>query len=144
MRLSGGHRQRLALARVSSSDRALLLLDETTSALDIQTERRILERLKPLLADSTMLLVAHRLSTVLLARRILVLADGKIIASGPTRSFSAAARTTLGSARSSSRPRTPRGSTAQISRSPSLDDVLGRPKRIGNDRQGRRNAANRR
>jgi ATP-binding cassette, subfamily B, bacterial len=81
-KLSGGQRQRLALARVILQRPGLLLLDEATSALDMEAERRVLTQLKTLLTETTILLVAHRLSTVLSTGRILVLAEGKIIASG--------------------------------------------------------------
>jgi len=80
-RLSGGQRQRIALARALLREPRLLLLDEATSALDGETERRILARLKD--GRRTVLLVTHRLATLALADRILVLEDGRLVEAGP-------------------------------------------------------------
>lgn len=73
VRLSGGERQRIALARAILRDAPILLLDEPTSALDTQSESLVQEALERLMADRTVLIVAHRLSTFLHADRILVL-----------------------------------------------------------------------
>jgi ATP-binding cassette, subfamily B, bacterial len=80
--LSGGERQRLAIARALLKDAPILILDEPTSALDAQTEADILEALQHLMQNRTTLLIAHRLSTVRKADRIIVLQDGRISESG--------------------------------------------------------------
>lgn len=81
-RLSGGERQRLALARAILKDAPILLLDEATSALDAQSEHLVQEALAKLAAGRTTLVIAHRLSTVRNADRILVLDAGKLVESG--------------------------------------------------------------
>ena len=81
-RLSGGEKQRLSLARVILKDPEVILLDEATASLDSVSESRIQEALEPLLKEKTSLVVAHRLSTILDADRILVLQDGVICAAG--------------------------------------------------------------
>ncbi|MFX0573173.1 ABC transporter ATP-binding protein [Nocardia nepalensis] len=86
--LSGGQRQRLALARAvlardSAGERTrIMVLDDPLSALDVETEERVQERLRTVLAGATTLLVAHRPSTAALADRVALLADGRIIAEG--------------------------------------------------------------
>ena len=80
--LSGGEQQRVAIARALAMHPALLLLDEPTSALDAATERDILAALERLMRDRTTFIIAHRLSTVRRADRILVLQDGRIAESG--------------------------------------------------------------
>jgi ATP-binding cassette, subfamily B, bacterial len=65
------------------ADPAVVLLDEATSSLDIPSERAVQEALETVLADRTALIIAHRLSTVLIADRVLVLADGRIVQDGP-------------------------------------------------------------
>lgn len=80
--LSGGQRQRLAIARALLVDPAFLLLDEATSALDAQSEEHIRESLQELKGERTVIVIAHRLSTVRQADRILVLEDGVLRASG--------------------------------------------------------------
>jgi ATP-binding cassette subfamily B protein/subfamily B ATP-binding cassette protein MsbA len=80
--LSGGERQRLAIARALLKQAPILILDEPTSALDAQTEWLILEGLKELMVGRTTLMIAHRLSTVRCADRIIVLDNGKIVESG--------------------------------------------------------------
>jgi len=80
--LSGGQRQRLAIARAMLIDPSILLLDEATSALDAQSEERIRESLKDMQGQRTILVIAHRLSTVRQADRILVLEHGRLVASG--------------------------------------------------------------
>lgn len=82
VRLSGGQKQRLAIARAILRDPAVLLLDEATSALDSESERVVQDALEKLMANRTTLVIAHRLSTVLKADRIVVLEDGKIVAVG--------------------------------------------------------------
>ena len=76
MQLSGGERQRLAIARAILRKPALLIFDEATSHLDTRTERVIQESLRSVFADRTVLLVAHRLSTVRDADLIYVMHEG--------------------------------------------------------------------
>jgi ATP-binding cassette, subfamily B, bacterial len=80
--LSGGERQRLAIARALLRDAPILILDEPTSALDAGTESLLLEAIERLMTGRTTFLIAHRLSTVRRADRILVLRDGRITESG--------------------------------------------------------------
>uniref|UniRef100_A0AC35FUB4 ABC transporter domain-containing protein n=1 Tax=Panagrolaimus sp. PS1159 TaxID=55785 RepID=A0AC35FUB4_9BILA len=82
LKLSGGEKQRVAIARTILKDPAYLLLDEATSALDSQTESRIQENLIQLAKGRTCVVVAHRLSTIRHADKIIVFRDGKIIQSG--------------------------------------------------------------
>ncbi len=76
--LSGGQKQRLAIARALLRDSPLMIFDEPTSALDTTTEAEILAALQALLKNRTAFLIAHRLSTVQLADRIVVLDEGRI------------------------------------------------------------------
>ena len=80
--LSGGQRQRLAVARALIAEPAFLLLDEATSALDAESEQSIRKSVEALKGEMTILVIAHRLSTVRQADRILVFEEGRIIASG--------------------------------------------------------------
>ncbi|MDO5511466.1 ABC transporter ATP-binding protein [Corynebacterium sp.] len=80
--LSGGQRQRLALARMLLMDSPILLLDEPTSAVDSQNEQLILDAIDASAADRTLVVVAHRLSTVTDADQIIVLADGRVVGVG--------------------------------------------------------------
>ncbi len=81
-RLSGGERQRLAIARALLRDPPLLILDEATAHLDAVAERLVQEALERLFADRTVLVIAHRLSTVRRADRIVVLDGGRIVEEG--------------------------------------------------------------
>lgn len=81
-KLSGGQRQRLAIARALLKDAPVLLLDEATSALDSQTEREVQLALERTMAGRTTLVVAHRLSTIERADRIVVLEAGQIVEQG--------------------------------------------------------------
>ncbi|GAA1839858.1 ABC transporter ATP-binding protein [Asanoa iriomotensis] len=80
--LSGGQRQRLALARAILSRPRVLVLDDPLSALDVHTEALVEKALAGVLADTTALLVVHRPSTIALADRVALLADGEIVATG--------------------------------------------------------------
>jgi ATP-binding cassette subfamily B protein len=80
--LSGGQRQRIAIARAILRAAPVLLLDEATSALDAESEVLVQKALANLMIDKTTLVIAHRLATVLKADRIVVMADGQIVASG--------------------------------------------------------------
>ncbi len=82
-RLSGGERQRLAIARAILKDAPILILDEATSALDSESESLVQEALGNLIADRTVFVIAHRLSTVRRADRIVVLEAGCIVEAGP-------------------------------------------------------------
>ena len=82
VQLSGGQRQRLAIARAILRDPAVLLLDEATSALDAESERFVQRALDSIMVDRTTLIIAHRLATVLSADRIIVMEEGRAIASG--------------------------------------------------------------
>jgi ATP-binding cassette subfamily C protein CydD len=80
--LSGGQIQRLALARAFLRDAALVILDEATASLDLESERLVQAAIETLVRERTVLMVAHRLSTVERADRILVLEQGRVVAIG--------------------------------------------------------------
>ena len=82
-RLSSGQKQLVSFARAFLADRRVLILDEATSSLDLPTERLVRAALDTLLADRTAVIIAHRLSTVEIADRVLVVDDGRIVADGP-------------------------------------------------------------
>lgn len=82
-RLSAGQRQLVAFARAFLADPAVLILDEATSSLDIPSERMVQRALETVLSDRTALVIAHRLSTVEIADRVLVLEHGEIVEDGP-------------------------------------------------------------
>jgi ABC-type multidrug transport system fused ATPase/permease subunit len=81
-RLSAGQRQLVAFARAFLADPAVLILDEATSSLDIPTERAVQRALRTVLHGRTALIIAHRLSTVEIADRVLVLSDGRLVEDG--------------------------------------------------------------
>ncbi len=80
--LSGGQRQRVGIARALYNDPELLIMDEATSALDTMTEREVMEAIQELAGQKTLVLIAHRLTTVQLCQKIFLLENGKLIAQG--------------------------------------------------------------
>ncbi|HAR79471.1 MAG TPA: multidrug ABC transporter ATP-binding protein [Succinivibrionaceae bacterium] len=82
VKLSGGQRQRIALARVVLRDSPILILDEATSALDSETEQLIQDNLKKIIDGRTVIAIAHRLSTLSIMDRIVVIDKGRIVESG--------------------------------------------------------------
>jgi ATP-binding cassette subfamily B protein len=82
LKLSGGEKQRVAIARTLLKNPPILILDEATSALDTRTERAIQEELRQIAKDRTTLIIAHRLSTIVDADEIIVLDHGKVLEQG--------------------------------------------------------------
>ncbi|MFB4281630.1 MULTISPECIES: ABC transporter ATP-binding protein [unclassified Nonomuraea] len=82
-RMSAGQRQLVAFARAFLADPAVLILDEATSSLDVPSERLVQRALRTILAERTALIIAHRLSTVEIADRVLVMERGRIVEDGP-------------------------------------------------------------
>ncbi len=82
VRLSGGEKQRIAIARAILKDAPILILDEATASLDTKSEKEVQKALDNLMIGKTSIVIAHRLSTILDADNILVISDGKIVESG--------------------------------------------------------------
>lgn len=80
--LSGGERQRISIARAFLKDAPIILLDEATASLDVENETLIQTALSRLIANKTVLMIAHRMRTVANADKVLVLKDGNIVESG--------------------------------------------------------------
>lgn len=95
-RLSAGQRQLVAFARAFLADPRVLILDEATSSLDIPSERLVQRALRTLLADRTAVIIAHRLSTVEIADRVLVVDDGRVVEDGSPADLVAAASSRYG------------------------------------------------
>ena len=80
--LSGGQRQRISLARLFLQDPSVIMLDDSTSSIDVEIEEQIHRSLRELLKDRTTIVIAHRLSTIGLAQRVVLVEDGHIVADG--------------------------------------------------------------
>ena len=80
--LSGGQKQRIAISRALLLKPAVLILDDSTSSVDVETETRIQDAMKAWMSDSTVFVVAQRISTVLHADKIVVIDQGRVVAQG--------------------------------------------------------------
>ena len=81
-RLSGGERQRISIARALLKDAPVVLLDEATASLDVENETKVQEALSRLLAGKTVIVIAHRMRTVMNADKVVVLDDGRVAEQG--------------------------------------------------------------
>ena len=81
-RLSGGERQRISIARALLKDAPIVLLDEATASLDVENETKVQEALSRLLAGKTVIVIAHRMRTVMSADKIVVLDGGRVVEQG--------------------------------------------------------------
>ena len=82
IRLSGGERQRVALARAFYHDKNILVMDESTSSLDVETEKEIIKEIKNLRGTKTLIVIAHRMSTIQHCNRIYHIENGRVLKSG--------------------------------------------------------------
>ena len=80
--MSGGERQRISIARAILKDAPIILLDEATASLDVENETKIQKALSELVKNKTVLIIAHRMRTVLGADKIVVVKDGSIVEKG--------------------------------------------------------------
>ena len=80
--MSGGQKQRISIARAIIKEPKILILDDCLSAVDTKTENIILENLKKIMLNKTSIIISHRISSVKLAKKIIVIDDGKIIETG--------------------------------------------------------------
>ena len=83
IRLSGGQRQRIGIARALYRNPSLLVLDEATSSLDLETESGVMDAVEKLHGEKTIIIVAHRLSTVSKCDNLALIEDGQLVAFGP-------------------------------------------------------------
>jgi len=79
MRLSGGERQRISIARAFLKDAPILILDEPTSSVDVNTEAAIIDAMERLMSQRTTFIIAHRLNTLKLCDEVFVLRDGNVV-----------------------------------------------------------------
>jgi ABC-type multidrug transport system fused ATPase/permease subunit len=82
IKLSGGEKQRLSIARALLRDAQMILMDEPTSQLDGKTEAQLMENLRSIFKRKTLIIVAHRLSTIIHANKIIVIKDGRVVEKG--------------------------------------------------------------
>jgi len=108
--LSGGQRQAITIARALVGQPPILLLDEPTSAMDINAERQLIERLKPVIGTSTLVVITHKATLLELVDRVIVLDQGKVVADGPRdKVLGAGGGSTSGGASAPAGPRGPSG-----------------------------------
>ena len=81
--LSGGERQAITLARALISKPNILMLDEPTNSMDLQTEQRFIQNMHEVVKDKTLIIMTHKMSILKLVDRVVILHDGKIVADGP-------------------------------------------------------------